>query len=76
MSLALLLLQPLLALAEPSADYKPYVPPEAGAVSAPLFVLIAYAAIWLVLMIFLVSVWHRQRRVSEELRELRRRLGS
>jgi heme exporter protein CcmD len=76
MSLTLLLIGPLLALAGASGDYKPYVPPEAGTVSAPLFVLIAYAAIWLVLMIFLVSVWHRQRRVTEELHELEKRLGS
>jgi len=76
MSLTLLLLWPLLSTAT-GDGFKPYVPPssEAGAISAPLFVLIAYAAIWVVLLVFLGSVWRRQRRVEEELRELRRRLG-
>ena len=76
MSLTLLLLWPLLSAAT-GDGFKPYVPPsEAGAISAPLFVLIAYAAIWVVLLVFLGSVWRRQRRVEEELRELQRRLES
>jgi heme exporter protein CcmD len=74
MSLTLLLLWPLLGAAT-GDGFKPYVAPsEAGAISAPLFVLIAYAAIWVVLLIFLGSVWRRQRRVEEELHELQRRL--
>ena len=72
----LLLLAPLLSLAAAGGgDYKPYVPPAAGEGSTPLFVIIAYSAIWLVLMLFLVSVWWRQRRVDEEIRALQRRLG-
>ncbi len=68
----------LLSLAAPVAggDYKPYVPPVGGVESiAPLFVIIAYSAIWLVLMGYLVSLWGRQRRVEEELGALQRRLS-
>ncbi len=72
----LLLLRPLLLLLAPTpaGDYQPYVPPASEAVSAPLFVVIAYAAIWVVLVIFLASVWRRQRRVEQELRDLEQRL--
>ena len=70
----LLLLAPLISPAPfAGGDYKPYVPPAASDVPAPLFVIVAYSAIWLVLLIFLVSVWVRQRRVDEELRALQRR---
>jgi CcmD family protein len=66
----------LLALAAPAGDYKPYVPPAPSETSTPLFVIIAYSAIWLVLMFFVVSIWMRQRRVDEEIRALQRRLES
>jgi hypothetical protein len=71
------LLVTLLSLAPVAGgDYKPYVPPAASETSTPLFVIIAYSAIWLILMFFLVSIWMRQRRVDDELRTLRRRLES
>jgi CcmD family protein len=56
-------------------DYQPYVAPQAEILSTPLFVLIAYSAIWIVLLIFVGSVWRRQRRVEAELELLRQRLG-
>jgi heme exporter protein CcmD len=60
----------------PTKDYQPYVPPEGGGDTSSLFVVLAYAAIWLVLLLFVGSVWQRQRRVEAELRSLRQRLGS
>jgi len=70
-----LLLTPGLALAAKAEDYQPYTTgAETGQVSAPLFVIIAYSLIWLVLIGFVVSVWRRQRRVEEELDLLRRQL--
>ncbi len=69
-------LLPVLASAAPQGDYQPYVPGSEGAqVNAPLFVIIAYSAIWLVLLVFVLSVFSRQRRVEGELAELRARLG-
>lgn len=56
-------------------DYEPYAPSAAEQISAPLFVVIAYLTIWLVLILFLASVWLRQRRVVRELHDLQRRLG-
>jgi len=58
-----------------AADYQPYSPTASAAeVSAPLFVVLAYSLIWLVLLGFVVSVWWRQRRVAQELVQLRRQL--
>lgn len=75
MSPILLLLQPILALAAAGGgDYKPYQPAPTTFPSAPTFVLIAYSAIWIVLLLFLVSIWYRQRDVEKELRALQRRL--
>ena len=65
-----------LAQAGTGGGYQPYVP-AAGAheVSAPLFVVLAYSAIWLVLLSFIISVWRRQRKVEAELESLRQQLG-
>ena len=63
------------AAAASPADYQPYVPPAAAEVSAPLYVVIAYSAIWLVLILFVASVWRRQRRVEEEIDGLRQLLA-
>ena len=63
------------AAAAAPADYQPYVPPAASEVSAPLYVVIAYSAIWLVLLLFVISVWRRQRRVEEEIAGLRQLLA-
>ncbi len=71
------LLAPHRALAQAgTGDYQPYVP-AAGAheISAPLFVVLAYSAIWLVLLSFIISVWRRQRKVETDLDRLRRQLG-
>ncbi len=54
----------------PAGDYKPWTPPKKEQVSAPLFVVLAYSAIWLTMLAFVLSVWARQRRVERELAEL------
>jgi hypothetical protein len=61
------------ARAETGGDFRPYVPPAAEQVSAPLLVLLAYAALWLVLLLFVASIWRRQQRLEAELAELLRR---
>jgi CcmD family protein len=64
------------AWAAPVGDYQPYTPPAgSGQISAPLFVVIAYSCIWLVLLLFVVAVWRKQRKVEEEIDDLRGRLG-
>jgi CcmD family protein len=57
-------------------EYQAYVPPRAsGGEGSQLFVVLAYSAIWFLLLAFVVSLWHRQRRIEQELDELRRQLG-
>lgn len=73
MSLSVLLLSTWAAAAA-AGDYEPYTPPAQGQVSAPLFVLLAYSAIWVLLLLFVLSVWQRQRRVEDEVARLRRQL--
>lgn len=64
-----------LAWAAPEADYQPYqAPASAEGVSAPLYVVLAYSAIWLVLLLFVASVWRRQRRVEAEIEQMRHQL--
>ena len=43
-------------------------------VSAPLSVTIAYGAIWIVLLAYVVGLWRRQAQLAEELAALRRSL--
>lgn len=63
------------AAAAPDGDFRPYTPAESTEpISAPLFVVIAYSAIWLLVLLFVVSVWLRQRRVEAELAQVRQRL--
>ena len=76
LALALVLLTDLtLGWAAPSADWKPYVPERADEVSAPLFVVLAYSVIWVALLLFVLSVWRRQRKLEVEIADLRARLG-
>jgi CcmD family protein len=64
------------ARAAAGGDYQPYSPGDAAEqVSAPLFVVLAYSAIWIVLLLFVVSLWRRQRRVETEMEQLRQQLG-
>jgi len=70
----------LLALVAATAawadDYVDYDPSTARPeVSAPLFVVLAYSAIWLCVVGFAVLIWRRQRRIDDQLAELERRLG-
>ena len=71
--LTLFVLFPRLAHAAGGDDYQPYQP-SAETISAPLFVVVAYSAIWLVILLFVLSVFLRQRRVSAELAQMRRQL--
>lgn len=50
--------------------FQPWSPPEKEQVSAPLFVVLAYSAIWLAVLAFVLSVWLRQRRLEQELAQL------
>ena len=52
-----------------AAGFKPWTPKKEQ-VSAPLFVVLAYSAIWLAVLAFVVSIWRRQRRVEQELQTL------
>lgn len=53
-------------------EYEPYRPSSGEAeVSAPLHVVLSYGIIWLVVLLFVASVWHRQRKLQAELAELR-----
>lgn len=73
--LAVVLAAPF-ASASPTPDYQPYTPAESqGGLSTPLSLVLAYSAIWLVVVLFVVSVWRRQRRVEGELVVLRQRLA-
>jgi CcmD family protein len=63
------------AWAAPGADWKPYVAEHSDEVSAPLFVVLAYSAIWIVLLLFVLSVWRRQRELEAEIADLRQQLG-
>lgn len=70
------LLVAALARADDSQGYQPYVATSsADQVSAPLFVVLAYSAIWLVLLLFVLSVWRRQQRVAAEMEQLKKKLG-
>lgn len=63
------------ATAATEGDYRPYTSAStAEQVSAPLFVVIAYSAIWLLVLLFVMSVWLRQRRVEAELAQVRQQL--
>jgi len=70
----------LMVIVSPAAaqDFQPYTGSSTDAaaqVSAPLFVVLAYSAIWLVLLFFVASIWRRQRRVEAELARVSERLG-
>ena len=74
-AIAILLLAALPGRAA-EGDYQPYQPGAgSAAVSAPLFVVIAYSAIWLVVIGFVVMVWRRQRDVQRELERLAKELA-
>ena len=63
--------RPAPAKQPPARDgFQPWRPPEKEQVSAPLFVVLAYSAIWLAVLAFVISVWVRQRRVEQELAQL------
>jgi CcmD family protein len=65
-----------LVWADDPRGYQPYVATSAtDPISAPLFVVLAYSAIWLVLLLFVLSVWRRQQRVEAEMEQLKKKLG-
>jgi CcmD family protein len=56
-----------------SVSYKPYRPETAETVSAPLLVVVAYSAIFVVLLFYVVLLFARQRRAEREIEELERK---
>jgi CcmD family protein len=65
-------LAPALARADDYVDFDPTKATKA--VSAPLFVIIAYSAIWLVVLLFAVALFRRQRAIADELAQAQARL--
>ena len=56
-------------------EYTAYDPSTAQSqVSAPLYVIIAYAVIWLLILYFAVVLWRRQQRIDLELQTARSQL--
>ncbi len=63
------------AIAEAADEFVDFDPAKATkSVSAPLFVIIAYAAIWLVVVLFAVIIFQKQRAIRAELDEAQARL--
>ncbi|MCK5799267.1 MAG: CcmD family protein [Deltaproteobacteria bacterium] len=63
------------ALAAATDEFVDFDPAKATkSVSAPLFVVIAYAAIWLVVVFFAVIIFQKQRSIRAELDEAQARL--
>jgi hypothetical protein len=60
------------ALADDYVDFDPSK--QTPSVSAPLYVVLAYSAIWLAVIGFAVMIWRRQRTVDEEIVGARQRL--
>ena len=57
-------------------EWQEYDPQSAvGAVDIPLFVILAYSAVWLVTLAFVVATWRRQARVHAQMNELQQRLS-
>lgn len=67
----------LMTLLAAGQDYEPFTPGGGGAaqVSVPLYVLLAYSLIWLVLLVWVASVFMRQKKVEQELDELKQELA-
>lgn len=61
------------AAADEYVDFDPTT--AAPATSAPLFVVLAYGAIWLGVIGFVLLIWRRQRRIDQELAALQQRLA-
>ena len=57
-------------------DYEPAPPREQSSVSAPLMVSLAYGFIWLLTVGFLLSLWARGRRLTDELAAANSRLDT
>ena len=60
------------AAADEYVDFDPTT--AAPATSAPLFVVLAYGAMWLGVIGFVLLIWRRQRRIDQDLAELQQRL--
>ncbi len=66
------LLAPALVHADDYVDFDPSKAQKT--VSAPLFVIIAYSAIWLVVLLFAVMLLRHQRAIGDELAQAQARL--
>ncbi|MCC6751860.1 MAG: CcmD family protein [Deltaproteobacteria bacterium] len=66
----------LLPLAQAMADeaYEDFTPQPLTDPKAPLHVVLSYSAIWMLILLFVVSVWRRQARVAAELKELEKQV--
>jgi CcmD family protein len=66
----------LYSLLAAGQDFQPFTPGESGTaqVSAPLYVLLAYSIIWLVLLGYVASLHKRHKDVERELRDLKQEL--
>ena len=67
----------LLSLLAAGQDFVPFTPGSGSEaqVSAPLYVVLAYSIIWVVLLAYVASVHKRQKVVEQELAELKRELA-
>jgi hypothetical protein len=70
---------PLLAL-QPPAGQEEFLPvdqlPASEQLPGGMFVIVAYAFIWVAAMLYLWSVWRRLAKVEDEMRVLQRRSGN
>jgi|GEM_PF-4403639 CcmD family protein len=55
-------------------EYEAFKPGMSQNVNVPLFVVIAYSVIWIVLLGLLVALWRRQGRLNAELEQLEAQL--
>jgi len=67
----------LMTLLAAGQDFEPFTPggAETAQVSVPLYVTLAYSIIWLVLLVWVASVFMRQKAVQQELADLKQELG-
>jgi CcmD family protein len=59
----------------PGGDYEQYVPKADKETLAPLFVVISYSVIWLLLLAFALSLWLRQGRIDRQMKQLQHQLN-
>lgn len=73
-SLVYIVFQTTAVLATKGSEYEAFKPGMNQNVNVPLFVIIAYSVIWLVLVGLLVALWRRQGRLKVELEQMEAQL--